>query len=138
MFRFIVRGGMALGLVVHGATLPEDCSWTLFKNDSYRDKLLLGLPMVQAHQAETNAPPFGVYVHESARSFSPPGTQPFHNVWWDWFRGSTDLRNQLSSKLQEHYVWCRAHASQLEYQPERIAVHEKMAKEYLEETPISD
>src|SRR5580700_7078082 len=39
------------------------------------NKILLGMPRVQAHLAERGTPPFGVFVHESARVFAPVGVE---------------------------------------------------------------
>ena len=39
---------------------------------------MCGLPMIQAFTAEYTAPPFGVYIHESARN--PAGLQGKVNI----------------------------------------------------------
>src|SRR5438309_875923 len=80
-FRFIVRGGLAFGPAIHGADVPAAASSVVAGPRQYRDSILLGMPMVQAHLAEADAPPFGVFVHESARAFAPRGEEPLHDRW---------------------------------------------------------
>lgn len=69
--RFLVRGALACGPVVHGFQLPESASATLAAHPEYQSSVLLGLPMIQAYLAERLAPPFSVYVHESAELLLP-------------------------------------------------------------------
>ncbi len=47
--RFLVRGALACGPVVHGAQLLDGASATLRNHANYRDSILLGLPMIQAY-----------------------------------------------------------------------------------------
>ena len=77
--RFVIRAALAYGPMMRGENLPAaasqpqgDAPNPLGASIAYREQILIGLPMVQAHSSEGKAPPFGVYVHESARSFSPP------------------------------------------------------------------
>lgn len=79
--RLVIRGGIAFGPVYHGHALGAQASQVLAQHAAYRDHILLGLPMVQAHLSEALAPPFGLFVHESARTFAPANTQPLHSVW---------------------------------------------------------
>lgn len=138
LFRFIVKGAIAYGPVVHGRDLPSEAAYTLSNNANYRNQVLLGLPMVQAHMAERLAPAFGIYIHESARTFAPEGTAPFHNTWWDWLRQErAGLREPLAQTLMGHYDWCDAHSSQLLYERDRISVHKAMAHEFLVESKLA-
>jgi hypothetical protein len=81
--RFAIRGGLAFGPVIHGSGVGQ-CALEIAANPAYSNSVLLGLPMVQAHLSEHDAPPFGVFVHESARTFAPNGTEPLHWIWWVW------------------------------------------------------
>ena len=130
-FRFVIRGALAFGHVVHGSTLPANTSNTLAANAAYRDQILLGMPMVQAHLAEAGAPPFGINVHESARAFAPAGTDPLHDRWWSWDNGATHaIWTALPTTLNAYYAWCEARALRIDYPRERIAVHRTMATQY--------
>jgi hypothetical protein len=130
-FRFVIRGALSYGPVVHGGALPPQCSPALAANGPYRDHLLLGMPMVQSHLSETHAPPFGVYVHESARAFAPPGQSPLIDRWWSWSSGATHATwAALPTELEAYYDWCDARAGKIDYLAERIGVHRRTARQY--------
>jgi hypothetical protein len=82
MHRFIVRGALAFGPVIHGANVKSSAAKVFGTpaGGNYKDAILLGMPMVQSHLAEKDAPPFGIFVHESARAFAPAGAVPLHHV----------------------------------------------------------
>lgn len=129
--RFVIRGAIAYGPVVHGIAVPPAASQTLGANPNYRDQVLLGMPMVQAHLGEASAPPFGLFVHESARAFSPVGVEPFHHFWWQWVNaGNQAIWNALMTNLDLYFDWCRQRSSRLGYSPDRIAVHREMANQF--------
>jgi hypothetical protein len=127
--RFIIRGGLAFGPVIHGRdvgpTAPE-----LANDATYRNAILLGMPMVQAHVSERDAPPFGIYVHESARVFSLPNVDSLHWVWWRWGSTGTPAWDALKTALTEHLAWCRKRAQAIMYSADRIDAHHEMVNQY--------
>lgn len=128
---FVVKSALAFGPIVHGSSIPPECSGTLSMDNAYRNQLLLGMPMIQAFQGERKAPPFGVYVHESARAFAPPGEDVFKFIWWSWFHSEhSGLSRNLSHKLDEYFAWCDSRSGSIEYGRERIEAHWRMAREY--------
>lgn len=125
--KFLVRGGLAFGSVYHGAMLPTTSSAKLSAAPQYRDSILLGMPMVQAHLAERTAPPFGIAVDESARGFAPQGSEPFHTAWWHWKNENTAADwNALTPAMAEYFAWCRDRSQPLGYPADRIAAHKEM------------
>jgi hypothetical protein len=130
--KFMIRGGLAFGPVIHGNTVGQ-CATELASNATYADAILLGMPMVQAHLAEGSAPPFGVFVHESARVFCPSGTEPLHWIWWQWKSDGVNTWDALKEPLLAHLGWCKARALGILYPIDRIEVHEMMVKQYFEE-----
>ena len=133
LHRFIVRGAIAYGPVIHGSAVPAHASnsFQTPQGTEYKNAILLGMPMVQAHQSERNAPPFGLFVHESARAFSPPGVNPLHHVWWRWVNaGNAPVWNALRPALHQHYQWCRERPNHLLYDIDRINVHDGLAQQY--------
>lgn len=131
LHRFIVRGALAFGPVVHGSEVPVTVDQGLEGHDNYKAAILLGMPVVQANKAEGNAPPFGIYIHESARAFCPTGNEPFHHVWMKWVNPNVaDVWNQLLEKINEHYAWCNQRPNRLLYNPARITAHQQLANEY--------
>lgn len=130
-YRFIVKGALAFGPVIDGINIPQQASPTLAGNPPYKDAILLGLPMVQAHVSEKLAPPFGLFIHESARTFTTGGQNPLPYVWWKWVNNNNQhVWNTLHGNLGTHFDWCAARALALEYTSDRIKVHKEMAAQY--------
>ena len=132
--RFVVRGALAYGPVVHGGDIPREASRDIANNPDYAKTLLLGMPMVQANGSERFAPPFGVYIHESARSFAPPDKTPFRGRWWNWERQNTHLSKDLKKSLDDYYDWCQERTGSLGYEPERIDAHRLRMRQYFADT----
>jgi len=129
--RFMVRGGLAFGPVFHGRDVSGLAS-TVLAEHSYRHAILLGMPMVQAHLGEREAPPFGIYVHESARTFALPGVEPIRAAWWRWktvqnSRTWADLQPAMAS----YFKWYKERSLPLAYPVERIETHVKMYEQYI-------
>ena len=132
--RFMIRGGLAFGPVIHGANVAERASPVLHQNQEYRQAILLGMPMVQAHLSESSAPPFGVAVHESARAFSQNRQEPLHAIWWKWKSAENQAQwDALREAVGNHLSWCEERSLAIGYPPERLAVHRKMATQYFVE-----
>ena len=133
LYRFIVRGALAFGPVIHGAAVPASAS-NVFGSavgGHYKNAILLGIPMVQSHLAEKDAPPFGLFVHDSARTFAPPATAPLHHVWWRWVNAANShVWNPLSGALTTYFGWCRERPNSILYDRERIDVHAGLARQY--------
>jgi hypothetical protein len=130
-FRFVVRGGLAFGPVIHGRSVREAACPVVGADNHYKEAILLGMPMVQAHLSEVLAPPFGIQVHESARSFAPVGTAPLHQVWWTWNNGANSaIWNSLKTELPRYLDWCKDRALRIDYPSERIEVHREMVRQY--------
>jgi hypothetical protein len=133
--RFLIKGAVAFGPVVHGRDIPQPVSNTLHNNADYRNAVLLGMSMVQAHLGERAAPPFGVFIHESARAFAPAGDQSFRHVWWEWFRQHHQaLAHELRQELKVYFDWCTVRSGAILYEPDRIDAHRKMAEQYFVDT----
>lgn len=128
--RFLIRGALAFGPTIHGAAVPREASRDLDDNPQYRDSVLLGLPMVQAHLGEASAPPFGIFVHDSARSFAPAGERPIHTSWWRWNDPAQNLWTELAARLSRHFEWCERHSMLLDYRADRIKVHRDTVEQY--------
>jgi len=135
--RFLVKGALAFGPIIHGSALPGAASNTLDQNASYRGAILLGIPMIQAHLGERNAPAFGLFVHESARAFAPMNQTPLKMAWWTWFRPNhwLALAQELRQELEHYFGWCLARAQAVGYEAERIEVHRKLAEQYFVDLP---
>lgn len=130
--QFLVRGCVSFGPVYHGADLDERTARVLKGNVRVRDSILMGLPMAQAYRGESDAPPFGVAAHSSARAFAPEGDEPFRFIWLDWFHASrppVEVK-PLLEKLDLYFDWQRDHHNMTGYDPARIDHHRRLAHEF--------
>lgn len=127
-YKFLIKGALAYGPVIHGKDIPSKASKELSKHEDYKNALLLGMPMVQSNQSEKYAPPFGIFIHESARAFAPVGDQPLHTVWFKWFED--EKKSAYSKAIEEYFQWCVGRANMIQYPKDRIPVHSELAKEY--------
>lgn len=130
--RFIPKASLAYGPVVHGSTLVPAVNPELAGNRTVRDSLVLGLPVIEAHEGERSAPPFGIFVDISARTFSPPGSSPLPFVWWRWFNATYTRPANFLQAVNGYYAWCEANHFTQQYDPQRISEHKAMAIEYLQ------
>ena len=131
--RFLVRGAIAYGPIIHGSSVPGTACSAINTNKAYFDSILLGTPVVQSFAAENEAPPFGLFVHESARAFSPAGEKPFVQRWLPWYRHSDagNLVAALGDAMTNYFSWCQDRTGWIEYQPERLKQHRDMAEQFL-------
>jgi len=140
--RFLIRGALACGPVVHGSQLPESASDVLHNHPGYRESILVGLPMIQAYLTERLAPPFSLYVHESARAFAPEASRPIRATWWRWFTTPSDerwpdLAPRLRDALRDYFAWCEARATEIGYDLDSIKKHSLLATQYFADVPVT-
>lgn len=122
--RFLIKGALAYGPVLHGNTIPDTCSKCFEENQSYVNSILLGIPMIQACKGEKEAPPFGIYCDESVRTAS----QEFAHRWYKWF--SKTKAPKVSRAVQSYFDYSKEHYFELDYSMEKIKEHEEKAKQY--------
>jgi hypothetical protein len=130
--RSIVRGAISYGPVILGRESKEGAE--IFKESDYCHSILLGMPLVQAYSAEPLAPPFGIYVHESARAFAPANAEPFTTVFWRWWlidKVAKQVALHLPKEIDSYFDWCRKHTAEIGYSLDRIDAHHQLAQEYL-------
>ena len=132
--RFIIRGGLAFGLVFKGAYLPPDANNALANATAYKSQLLFGTPLAFAHEAESKAPPLGVFIDESARTAAlenRQGKQPqLSGLWYDWCHKNSSLRKSTTDAIKAYFQYAREHNLSLDYDESKIDEHEKAAGQY--------
>jgi class 3 adenylate cyclase len=85
--RFLVRCAIAYGPTFSGKRLAEQLpGYKKGTVPATLDHVVFGPPVIQAYRAEHESPPYGVAVHESARSFAPETTRPFRSTLWRWWQ----------------------------------------------------
>ena len=137
LYRFQIRSGLAYGPVVTGKQVLQ-CAEDLEKHPEHTNSIFLGSPLTQAYQAEKKSSPFGVALHESARTFAPPGETVLSGSyikWWKIYSRQNDdlLAIELHKALKQHYNWCSKHTVSLSYERQDIERHQDIAEEYFSE-----
>jgi hypothetical protein len=126
--RFIVRSSIAFGYIVNGHSIPDD----RFGNEDLigmKNSILLGTPMIQAYESEGLSPPFGIHLHDSARS-SIKGGAPKWMAWWEEGTDSGETSQKLHEELVSHFNELKQISLFISYDDKRIESHEEMAKQY--------
>lgn len=129
---FIVRGAITYGDITHGKAISvEVCPHLAACANGYNDKLLFGLPMIQAYNAEHTAPPFGIYIHESARNINYLQGRFFY--WWNHgTHPQPPLVQALHTQLDSYFDWCEKNRFALKMEPAKIAIYREQLKEYFQ------
>lgn len=128
--RFVIRGAIAYGPIIHGNSVSKQCCRDLYEEkDGYKEKLLLGMPISQCYTSERDAPPFGIYVHESARAF---GKLPYRfHSWWNIYEEEEKKHmTKFTKAIVEYFEWCKKHKYSLEMKDEKIEQYKAMCAEY--------
>lgn len=123
--KFLIRSSIAYGKVYQGININGKHSDVLSEKDCYKQSLLIGMPMIQAYETEKLAPPFGIYVHESARF---AGDFPY--TWFRWFERRKS--KSIGKEIISYFNWCKKRPHMIEYPEIKINEHEKIVKEYFE------
>jgi hypothetical protein len=147
---FMVRAGLAFGPTIHGRNTPglaffgDFGDGAAYPQEDYeqsrmpgvKNQLMLSPAMAWAHDVEHTAPPFGIFVHESAQAMPQSVAaqdRGFNSYLFRWWTSDDDSR-RLASLTANQVVFYLSHARKnslaLGYSEDRIARHERMAREY--------
>lgn len=133
--QFLVRGSLSYGPIYHAQDLipwmTQDKSGDKSGDKSYWEKVLLGIPVIQAYSSEEKAPPLGVFIHETARAFSPTGESHLPYVWDIWQEcqgviGDIALGEKLNESVNSYFDWCKQHSLRIDYPEDAIERHKKL------------
>lgn len=129
--QFLVRGGLAYGDVYEIKSILPALSET-DRNLFTGIPLVMGFAVIQAHIAEKDAPPFGIFIHETAREVGSNGVHLFSGSWYRWFgaKSPNHLRSQLKRKVADYFKWCREHCLEIGYDIKALERHELAATQY--------
>ncbi|MBO5804572.1 MAG: hypothetical protein J6R25_05835 [Bacteroidales bacterium] len=122
--RFIIRGAIAYGEIINGKSLTEEVTTDIEQN--YKNSLLLGMPIIQAFRSESFSPPFGVFIHESARKFDDIHKMQGRTFrWW-----STDIGEQIGQSIINYFEWCKYNYTLLDMDLSKIQTYIDSVKAY--------
>lgn len=148
---FLVRGGVAYGATIHGADVSEDAfvpgvgtkfeaanrkAFAKSTLNTTRSQLLLSSAMTMAYRVESLAPPFGVFVDDSALSM--PQTvdgrdKGFPSRMWRWWEKDATARTvatQLATKVDAYFSEVSERTRELAYPAESLSKHKAAYEEY--------
>lgn len=127
--QFLIRGSIARGDISHGEYITDEVCHELASHPDYIGHLLMGMPMIQAYGKESEAAPFGIYIHESARSYD--GLQCRHFNWWGKKEGEVkEIISNLALELHKYFDWCSINTHSLKMEPQKITEYKSLVKEY--------
>lgn len=124
--RFIVRGSIAFGEVIHGHHVPYSASKVFEIDLGYKNNILLGPAMISAYSGEGKAAPFGVYIDDSAVD---RGNGRGFSADWKWYK-SKALKIKEGIQ-QELCVAVRGYFDVASKYP-KLDEHKRRAAEYFE------
>lgn len=117
--RFLVRGALAFGPVYEGKFIDNSANYIFSEFESYKNSLILGMPITQAFTDEKKAPPFGIYICESARAFAPQGKDVFKCRWFKWqYQNGLNKGfdcNKLVAAGKEYFEYVKENKLEMEY-----------------------
>lgn len=123
--RFVIRGAIAFGQVSHGTDITENVCKNIFDHEKYKNTLLMGMPMIQAFTSENCAPPFGLYIHESARQ-----VKVLQGRYYGWLNDSK-LKEDLRLKIKQYFEWCYKYKNYLCMSQEKLKIYLELNEEHL-------
>ena len=129
--RFMVRAGVAYGPLIPGTSLAAGAK-ILQQNKRYLGATAIGMGISHAYEAESCAPPFGVYIHESARAFAPEkgNSYPYRSNFWRWFEEDDLLTWATRRTLPEYFDWLEKNPIASQYDLDAMRRHKSLAVEY--------
>lgn len=123
--RFILRGSISFGEVIHGHHVPYSASKVFETDLGYKNNILLGPAMISAYSGEGKAAPFGIYIDDSA--LAGMKAQGF-SADWKWYESKVlKIQNNINRDL------CKAvldYFNTTSEDPKRDE-HKRLAEEYL-------
>ena len=131
-YLYLIKGALAYGAVYHGRDLPSACNNIFDSQSQYKQSLLLGMPVIQAFLGEKSAPPFGIYIDESARAFAPDGEKPIQWKWHRWDFWTKFPLNTMIDKMTVYFQYVHNHAISLNYPQEDVKRHISTFNDYFD------
>ncbi|WP_339815219.1 hypothetical protein [uncultured Imperialibacter sp.] len=127
--RFLIKGSISFGPIIHGENVPADACSDLEKDLNYKKAILMGTPMIQAYSIEKLAPPFGVYIHESARTFAEKGKARFSGKFYQW-SNTTFNRSAFLKEIENYFQWTKKYSNAVGLEKAKSDYYLELAQEY--------
>ena len=146
----MMRAGLAFGPTLHGADIPAEAFFGTFNDgreiqaetfaqsplSQVRLQVLLSPAMVLAYNAEKSAPPFGIYVDDSAKGYpslcSYSDGSYISNLfqWWILDDEAREIATALYGQILFYLSKSETHSVGMGYPIDAIRRHRELAVEY--------
>ncbi|NLH94095.1 MAG: hypothetical protein GX466_07765 [Candidatus Cloacimonetes bacterium] len=129
---FLVKGVLSYGPIYYQDGLTN-CNRNLVFFKEYTDKLISGMPMIQAYESEKYAPPFGIYIHETVRAFHHQDDTPLAYVFWKWWEKLSEydyIKPMVRDYVEEYLNYCKAFPEAYLFPLESIESNLSKARSY--------
>ena len=138
LHRYMIRGSVAYGNVIHGHNIPYEASKAFESYLGYKDQIMLGSAMILAYDGESKAAPFGIHIDDSAiRHINTVNRGEYGSFEeeWKWYKDTQlDLSgidfNSLKEKLENTLEEMKDPAHRFHYKEESIDNHIRLVQEY--------
>lgn len=135
--KFIIRAAISYGIMALGNNIVSGI------DDDIKPFILLGKPLYDANSSESNAAPFGIFIHESARrasfkTVSDDSKEGFESAWWRWFlekplKEKSKIKDELKNKLDEYFNLCLEEYFELGLDKTKVLIYKDLIKQYFKE-----
>ena len=123
--RFLIRGSIAYGNVVIGKHITRIYP--------FKDNIIIGDAVSQAFKSIQKAPPYGIYIDETARLF-PTRVNSIQYVYYRWFSNGLTFGKSITG----HLDWCKEHSYSNLYDTNEIEKSILLAQDYFNITKIGE
>ena len=115
--RFLIRASISYGPIFIGKNI--------IRSYPFQDDIVIGNAVSQAFSGIHNAPPYGIYVDETARAFTQDDVR-IQSVYYKWFSSG----EYFGKNVIQYLKWCKLHSNSILYKPIDIERHILLASEY--------
>jgi hypothetical protein len=131
--KFLIRSSISFGGVIRGCNVPEDAfgrqkyEGRIEQINKMKNGIIMGMPIIQAYENEKKAPPYGIYIHESAR-------ESIRKTWFRWWEKATtediNFPSKLKNSITSHFDWLSNNYLESGYPKDSMENHKLMVNQY--------
>jgi hypothetical protein len=132
LYRFMIRGGLSYGSVLHGYSISDKIVAHLDQSDL--NKLIFGEALCCACESENNTPPFMIKIHKNSINKFIKTNQDYliipnsNDIYVKWFNSNFDI-SKLRDEIKSYFDWHNLNNHLVEYPDKKKQEHLKMFRE---------
>ena len=141
--KFFIRAAISFGTFVPSERIdvwlqkPKSCNRGVNRNQ-YVSNIMLGSAFPDAYEAEHSAPPFGIYVGKSARTFGCCKAGNRMDPLFKWWKGtgleSSKIASLVGTAILKHIDWLDNHPIETEFigkgAKDKLEYYRRCVREY--------